>query len=110
LHPFEGLREYTRALNAVKLERVFAKPFVGNLDGHQDGVSCLGKHPQHLSLLVSGSYDGEVLFISSINSGVSMERCLKWKNVILCMYQNRFVYGIYHNGNAYVIFGHTMVM
>lgn len=60
LHPFEGLREYTRALNAVKLERVFAKPFVGNLDGHQDGVSCLGKHPQHLSLLVSGSYDGEV--------------------------------------------------
>ncbi|XP_069699869.1 DDB1- and CUL4-associated factor 13 [Periplaneta americana] len=60
LHPFEALREYTRALNAVKLERVFAKPFVGNLDGHRDGVSCLGKHPQHLSLLVSGSYDGEV--------------------------------------------------
>ncbi|GFG36448.1 hypothetical protein Cfor_11472 [Coptotermes formosanus] len=33
LHLFEGLREYTRALNAVKLERVFAKPFVGTLDG-----------------------------------------------------------------------------
>ncbi|KAJ9584143.1 hypothetical protein L9F63_021508 [Diploptera punctata] len=60
LHPFEAVREYTRALNAVKLERVFAKPFIGNLDGHQDGVSCLGKHPSRLSLLVSGAYDGEV--------------------------------------------------
>lgn len=29
LHPFEGPREYVRALNATKLERVFAKPFVG---------------------------------------------------------------------------------
>ncbi|PSN42863.1 DDB1- and CUL4-associated factor 13 [Blattella germanica] len=61
LHPFEAAREYTRALNAVKLERVFAKPFVGNLDGHQDGVSCLGKHPSRLSLLVSGAYDGETI-------------------------------------------------
>ncbi|RZF38230.1 hypothetical protein LSTR_LSTR005591 [Laodelphax striatellus] len=60
LHPFEANREYVRALNAVKLERVFAKPFVGNLDGHRDGVSCIGKHPKSLSLLASGSYDGEV--------------------------------------------------
>jgi len=77
LHPFEGLREYTRALNAVKLERVFAKPFVGNLDGHQDGVSCLGKHPQHLSLLVSGSYDGEVCFISCLDFGIVVGRYVK---------------------------------
>jgi WD repeat and SOF domain-containing protein 1 len=77
LHPFEGLREYTRALNAVKLERVFAKPVVGNLDGHQDGVSCLGKHPQHLSLLVSGSYDGEVCFITSEDNGVSVKKYFK---------------------------------
>ncbi|KAJ8866942.1 hypothetical protein PR048_032804 [Dryococelus australis] len=60
LHPFEASREYVRALNATKLERVFAKPFVSNLDGHRDGVSCLGKHPFRLSWLVSGSYDGEV--------------------------------------------------
>jgi WD repeat and SOF domain-containing protein 1 len=77
LHPFEGLREYTRALNAVKLERVFAKPFVGNLDGHTDGVSCLGKHPQHLSLLVSGSYDGEVCSVCSVDSDISVRRYLK---------------------------------
>ncbi|XP_057656624.1 DDB1- and CUL4-associated factor 13-like [Diorhabda carinulata] len=60
LHPFEAAREYTRALNAVKLEKVFAKPFVGNLDGHRDGVSILAKHPKKLSTLISGAYDGEV--------------------------------------------------
>lgn len=60
LHPFEAPREYVRALNSVKLERVFAKPFVCNLDGHRDGVSCLAKHPSRLSLVASGAYDGEV--------------------------------------------------
>ncbi|XP_031834379.1 DDB1- and CUL4-associated factor 13 [Nomia melanderi] len=60
LHPFEAAREYTRALNAVKLERVFAKPFVANLDGHKDGVSILCKHPTQLSTLVSGAFDGEL--------------------------------------------------
>ncbi|XP_053697742.1 DDB1- and CUL4-associated factor 13 [Sabethes cyaneus] len=60
LHPFEEAREYVRALNATKLERVFAKPFVGSFGGHRDGVSVLGKHPKSLSLLLSGSYDGEV--------------------------------------------------
>lgn len=33
LHPYAAQREYQQALNAVKLERVFAKPFVGSLDG-----------------------------------------------------------------------------
>ena len=60
LHPFEAPREYTRALNAVKLERVFAKPFVGSLDGHTDGVNCISRHPRSLSVLLSGSCDGEV--------------------------------------------------
>lgn len=63
LHPFEVQREYVKALNAVKLERVFAKPFVGNLDGHSDGVSCMSKHPNRLSLLLSAAYDGEVSII-----------------------------------------------
>lgn len=60
LHPFEAAREYTRALNAVKLERVFAKPFIGNLEGHKEGVSCVVNHPNNLSNVASGSYDGEV--------------------------------------------------
>lgn len=60
LHPFEAAREYVQALNAVKLERVFAKPFLGSLDGHRDGVSCFAKHPSSLSSLTSGSYDGDI--------------------------------------------------
>lgn len=60
LHPFEASREYVRALNATKLERVFAKPFLGSLDGHRDGVNCLCKHPTSLSQIVSGSCDGEI--------------------------------------------------
>lgn len=60
LHHFEAAREYVRALNATKLERVFAKPFVGNLDGHTDAVSCIAKNPKSLSLVLSGAYDGEV--------------------------------------------------
>ncbi|XP_064597203.1 DDB1- and CUL4-associated factor 13-like [Liolophura sinensis] len=60
LHPFEAPREYMRALNATKLERVFAKPFLGSLDGHKDGVHSLLKHPSSLSLLLSGACDGEV--------------------------------------------------
>lgn len=59
----------------MKLERVFAKPFIGNLDGHRDGIFCMAKHPKSLSTLASGSYDGEVRLwnltkkkcISSIN-------------------------------------------
>jgi len=60
LHPFEKAREYTRALNAVKLDKIFAKPFVAALDGHSDGVYSLCKHPQSLSLIISGSCDGEI--------------------------------------------------
>ncbi|XP_077455371.1 DDB1- and CUL4-associated factor 13 [Stigmatopora argus] len=60
LHPFEVCREYTLALNATKLDRVFAKPFVASLDGHRDGVNCMAKHPKSLSTFLSGSCDGEV--------------------------------------------------
>ncbi|XP_075070019.1 DDB1- and CUL4-associated factor 13 [Mixophyes fleayi] len=60
LHPFEVPREYVRALNATKLERVFAKPFVAALEGHRDGINCMAKHPRSLSTVLSGACDGEV--------------------------------------------------
>ncbi|KAJ3123109.1 DDB1- and CUL4-associated factor 13 [Physocladia obscura] len=60
LHPFEKAREYTRALNAAKLDRLFAKPFVGALTGHRDGVYCMAKHPTALTRIASGSADGEI--------------------------------------------------
>ncbi|KAJ2999250.1 DDB1- and CUL4-associated factor 13 [Globomyces sp. JEL0801] len=60
LHPFEKAREYTRALNAVKLDKVFANPFLASLNGHVDGVYCLAKHPTELTRIFSGSADGEI--------------------------------------------------
>lgn len=60
-HPFEAAREYMAAVRNVKLTRIFAKPFIHNLEGHKDGVSCVAKHPGKLSNLLSGSFDGEVV-------------------------------------------------
>jgi len=60
LHPFEAAREYTQALNAAKLERVFAKPFIGSLDGHSDGINCLRRHPKKVSVIASGCCDGQI--------------------------------------------------
>lgn len=61
LHPFERAREYQRALNAVKLERMHAAPFVGQLGrGHVDGVYSLAKDPNSLQHVASGSGDGVV--------------------------------------------------
>ncbi|PKU83402.1 DDB1- and CUL4-associated factor 13 [Dendrobium catenatum] len=52
--------EYTRALNAAKLEKIFARPFVGAMDGHIDAVSCMAKNPNHLKGIFSGSMDGDI--------------------------------------------------
>ncbi|XP_060679329.1 DDB1- and CUL4-associated factor 13 isoform X2 [Hemiscyllium ocellatum] len=67
LHPFEIPREYTRALNATKLERVFAKPFVASLDGHGDGVHCMAKHFKSLSRIISGACNGEIKIWNLMN-------------------------------------------
>ena len=61
LHPFERAREYTRALNATKLDRMFASPFVCQLGrGHVDGVYSIAGDPNSLSHVASGSGDGVV--------------------------------------------------
>ncbi len=41
LHPHERSREYRKALNSTKLDKLFAKPFIGALDGHCDSVYCM---------------------------------------------------------------------
>ena len=60
LHPFDKAREYQRALNTVKLDRHFAKPFVAALDGHSDGVCAMAKSMAQLVTVCSGSTDGEI--------------------------------------------------
>ncbi|GMK54421.1 hypothetical protein CspeluHIS016_0110070 [Cutaneotrichosporon spelunceum] len=61
LHPFAKPREYQRALTAAKMDRMFAKPFVASLGGHQDGAYCLGKDPRRVSVVAAGGGDGEVI-------------------------------------------------
>ncbi|KAJ8905874.1 hypothetical protein NDN08_002378 [Rhodosorus marinus] len=60
LHPFERAREEQRALNAAKLGRVFAKPFVYSLEGHEDGVYCFSRSRKEISKVCSGSADGSL--------------------------------------------------
>jgi WD repeat and SOF domain-containing protein 1 len=67
LHPFQKAKEYMRALNAVKLEKVFAKPFLFSLNDHTDGVKCMAKNYKNLTEFVSGSFDGQVILWSGIN-------------------------------------------
>jgi len=60
LHPLERAREYQRALVAVKMEKIFAKPFVKAMDGHTDAVKCMSVARRPGAPLVSGSCDGEL--------------------------------------------------
>mmetsp|Transcript_104211 Transcript_104211/g.185135 ORF Transcript_104211/g.185135 Transcript_104211/m.185135 type:complete len:447 (-) Transcript_104211:98-1438(-) len=60
LHPFERAREYQRALKAVKMEKIFAKPFVKALDGHTDSIKCMAMPRVEAAPLLSGSCDGEL--------------------------------------------------
>lgn len=52
--------QYTRALKATKLERMFAKPFVGALDGHTDAVYRMATSRQSLVAFLTGACDGEI--------------------------------------------------
>lgn len=60
LHPLERAREYQRALTAVKVEKIFAKPFVKALDGHTDSVKCMTAARRQGAPLITGSCDGVV--------------------------------------------------
>lgn len=47
-----------RALNAAKMDRMFAKPFIASLEGHIDAVEVLCKKPMTVNIVASGSWDG----------------------------------------------------
>lgn len=71
LHQFEKAHEYTRAVNAAKLDRIFAKPFIAAFE-HGDGVMCLAKNPKRLNSLLAGSADGEIKIWD-----IAARRCLR---------------------------------
>jgi WD repeat and SOF domain-containing protein 1 len=60
LHPFSRAREYTRALNAAKLDKMFSKPFLFALDGHRDGIYTQTTVNNSLVKFASASGDGEI--------------------------------------------------
>jgi WD repeat and SOF domain-containing protein 1 len=60
LHPLQKAREYTRALNSAKLEKVFAKPFIAALDEHTDSICTLARSNKYLVSMASGTFDGEL--------------------------------------------------
>jgi len=61
IHPFERSREYTRALVATKLERIFAKPFLKAMDAHTDAISSMRRANTRPTMLFSASGDGEII-------------------------------------------------
>lgn len=67
MHPFARARERMRAVNAAKMERIFAKPFVAALEGHVDAVETMARRPGSLNVVASGSWDGGAwrIFFSS---------------------------------------------
>lgn len=67
LHPHIRAREYVRALNSAKMEKIFAKPFLFALDNHTDGVKCMAKNYKQLSEIVSGSYDAQIILWDIMN-------------------------------------------
>jgi WD repeat and SOF domain-containing protein 1 len=47
-------------MNATKMDKIFAKPYLGCLNGHSDSISVLSKSRNNLIKILSGSYDGEI--------------------------------------------------
>jgi DDB1- and CUL4-associated factor 13 len=60
MHPFAKARERVRALNAAKIERMFAKPFLASLEGHVDGVNVVVRKMHSLAVIASASADGGI--------------------------------------------------
>lgn len=61
-NPMAKQTEFTRAIRAAKLDRMFAKPFVSALPGHRDTIQSIATDYNNLSCLVSGAVDGGLIF------------------------------------------------
>ena len=61
LHPFQEAREYQRALNAAKIEKIFSKPFVSALDVHSDSIISMAKNYNSMVEFVTGGVNGEIV-------------------------------------------------
>jgi len=91
LHRFEKPREYVRALNAAKINNIYAQPFVNQLVGHRDTPKTMAFDPNSLGHMVSGSCDGEIRIWD-----LAGNRCL-WT---IEHAHNGFVYGLNVSNNT----------
>ena len=68
--------EYMRALNAAKMDRMFAKPFIAALDGHVDSVEIIARSRGLLAPILTGGADGCINFwdLPSKRSVVSIKK------------------------------------
>jgi WD repeat and SOF domain-containing protein 1 len=59
--PMAKQLEYARALRAAKMDRMFAKPFVAAMGGHQDTVQSIACDSTNLASLATGGADGQLI-------------------------------------------------
>jgi len=109
IHPFIKAREYQRALVATKIDKIFAKPFVGVLTGHSDSISAFAKCRTNITQVASGSYDGEIRYwdiserrtIFNLNAHNGIVRgltfCEDGLNFLSCGSDNRINYYRFHD-------------
>ncbi|KAG5466974.1 hypothetical protein LSCM1_01152 [Leishmania martiniquensis] len=60
-NPMAKQVEFTRAVLAAKMDRMFAKPFVAALPGHQDTIQSIATDITNLSIVATGAVDGGLI-------------------------------------------------
>ena len=93
LHPFEKQREYTRALNAAKLARLFAKPFLFQLETRESIYALCRMNFG----LISGSFDG-MIHLWNLDTKTSISTQQEGNVKDLTFYKNE----IYSVGNNHI--------
>lgn len=80
--------------------QIFARPFVGAMEGHIDAVSCMAKNPNHLKGIFSGSMDGgalsrrfqQLFFFNIVKYRFLTQWFLQYRRFIF----HRFIWSYFH--------------
>lgn len=86
-HPFAEEREYVKALNATKIERLLAKPFVHGFSDHLEGIIRIEKSKTN-DLMISSSFDGTTNIYDIANKKLFAHRNFDESPYGLSMYEN----------------------
>lgn len=105
-HPMLLEREYVRALNAVKIERMLAKPFVRALTHHKEGINRISKD-SNSNLFASTSYDNTAIVWDLQSGNILMEKQLNSpiNGVAIASFDERI--GLFTSQNKLVLFNHS---